>query len=177
MLAPWKESYNKSDSILKSRDITLPTMVHTVKAMVFPVVMYTCELDHKKGWVLKNWCFQTVVLEKILESSLDCKIKPVNPKGNQSWTFIGSTDAKAKVPILWPPDVKNWLTGKDPDSGKDRRQEKKGTTEEQMIGWHHWLNGHEFEQAPGDSEGQDREARHSLAAVHGVTKDQTRLGA
>jgi len=111
------------------------------------------ELDHK-AWALKNWCFQTVVLEKTLESPLDCKeIKPVNPKGNQSWIFIGRTDAEAKAPILWPPDAKSWLTGKDPDTGKDWGQEKE-TTKDEMVGWYHRLNGHEFEQTPGDGEGQ-----------------------
>ena len=113
------------------------------------------ELDHKEGWVLKNWCFWTVVLEKTLESPLDCKeIKPVNPKGNQPWTFIGRTDAEAEALILWLPDAKSQLTGKDPDAGKDWRQEEKETTEDEMVGWHHWLNGHEFEQTLGDSEGQ-----------------------
>ena len=108
------------------------------------------ELDYKESWTLKNWCFWTVVLEKTLESPLDCKeIKSVNPKGNQSWIFIGRTDAEAEIPILWPPDVKNWLNGKDPDTGEDWRQEEKGTTECWMVGWHHWLDGHEFEQAPG----------------------------
>ena len=93
------------------------------------------ELDNKKGWAPKNWCFLTVVLEKTLESPLDCKeIQPVNPKGNQSWIFIGRTDAKAEAPILWPPDVMNWLIGKDPDAGKDWRQEEKGTTEDEMVG-------------------------------------------
>ena len=97
-----------------------------------------------------NWCFWTVVLEKTLESPLDSKeIKPVHPKGNQSWIFIGRTAAEAETPILWPPDAKNWLIGKDPDAGKDWRQEEKGMTEDQMVGWHHRLNGHEFEQAPG----------------------------
>ena len=111
------------------------------------------ELDHKEGWAPKNWCFWTVVLEKTLESPLDCKeIKPVNPKENQSWIFIGGTDAELK--LQWPPDVKNWLIGKDPDAGKDWRWEEKGTTEVEMVGWHHWLNGHEFEQAPGVGEGQ-----------------------
>ena len=96
-----------------------------------------------------------VMLEKTLESRLDCKeIKPVNPKGNQPWIFIGRTDAEAEGPIIWPPESKIWLIGKDPDAGKDWRQEEKGTTEDKMVGWHHWLNGHEFEQAPGDSEGQ-----------------------
>ena len=113
------------------------------------------DLDHKESWVPKNWCFWTVVLEKTLESPLDCEeIKPVNPKGNQPWIFIGRTDAEAETPILWPPDVKNWLLGKDLDAGKDWRQEKKGTTEDEMVGWHHWLDGHEFEQAPGVGEGQ-----------------------
>ena len=106
------------DRILKSRDITLPTKVCLVKAMVFPVVMW--ELDYKESWALKNWCFWTVVLEKTLESPLDCQeIKPVNPQGNQSWIFIRRTDAEAETLILWSPDVKSWLIGKDPDAGKD----------------------------------------------------------
>ena len=113
------------------------------------------ELDHKKGWAPKNWCFWTVVLEKTPESSLDCKeVKVVNPKGNQPWIFIGRTDAEAEAPILWPSDAKSRLTGKDPDAGKDWRQEEKGTTENGLVGRHHWLNGHEFEQALGDCEGQ-----------------------
>ena len=112
------------------------------------------ELDHKESWVPKNWCFWTVVLEKTLESPLDWKeIKPVNPKGNQLWIFIGRTDAEAETPILWPPDEKNWLTEKDPDGGKDWRQEK-GMIEDEMVGWHHQLNGHEFEQTPGVRDGQ-----------------------
>ena len=111
------------------------------------------ELDHKESWVPKNWCFWTVVLEKTLESPLDGKeIKPVNPKGNQSWIFIGRTDAEA--PILWPPDAKKWVIGKDPDVGKDWRQEEKGMTENELVGWHHWLHGHEFEQALGVGDGQ-----------------------
>ena len=116
--------------------------------------MYGCESwSIKEGWVLKNWCFWIVMPVKALESTLDCKeIKPINPKGNQPWIFIGKTDAEA--PILWPSDVKRWLIGKDPDAGKDWRQEEKGSTEDEMVGWHHWLNGHEFEQTPGDSEGQ-----------------------
>ena len=117
--------------------------------------MWIWDLDHKESWVLKNWCFWTVVLEKTLESPLDCKeIQPVHPKGNQSWIFIGKTDAEAEAPILWPPDVKNWVIGKVPDAGKDWRQEEKGTTEDEMFGWHHRLDGHEFEQAPGDGDGQ-----------------------
>ena len=130
------------------------------------------ELDYKESWALKNWCFLTMVLEKTLESLLDCKeIKPVNPKGNQSWIFFGRTDTEAEAPILWPPDVKNWLIGKDSDPGKDWRQEEKGTTENEMVGWHHRHNGHEFEQA--QELVMDREAWG--AAVHGVTKSRTRL--
>ena len=112
------------------------------------------ELDYKESWALKNWCFWTVVLEKTLESPLDCKeVKQVNPKGNQSWIFIGRTDAEAETPILWPPDAKNQLILKDPDAGKDWRQ-KKGMPEDEMVGWHHRLNGHEFEQAPRVGDGQ-----------------------
>ena len=106
----------------------------------------TLELIYKESWVPKNWCFWTGVLEKILESPLDSKeIQSVHPKGNQSWIFIGKTDAEAETPILWSPDGKNWLTLKDPDAEKDWRQQEKGKTEDEMVGWHHWLNGHEFE--------------------------------
>ena len=113
------------------------------------------ELDYKENWTQKNWCFWTVVLEKTPESPLDCKeIKPVKPKRNQSWIFTGRTDGETKAPELWPPDAKSWLTGKDPDAGKDWRWEEKGTTEDEMAGWHHWFNGHEFEQTQGDSEEQ-----------------------
>ena len=142
------------DSILKRRDITLPTKAHLVKAMVFPGVMGGCE-----SWTIKKAehqrrCFWTVVLEKTLESPLDCKeIKLVNPKGNQSWIFIGRTDVEAETPILWSPDVKKCLTGKDPDARKDWRQEK-GTTEDKMVGCHHRIDGHEFEQALGVGDGQ-----------------------
>ena len=112
------------------------------------------ELDCEKSWTPKNWCFWTVVLEKTLESPMDCKeIQPVHSKGDQSWIFIGRTDAEAEAQILWPPDVKSQLIGKAPDSGKDWRQEK-GVTEDEMVGWHCWLDGHELEQAPGSSEGQ-----------------------
>ena len=146
------------DSVLKSRDITLLAKVHVVKAMVFSS-SYVCmwELDYKESWVPKNWWFWTVVLEKTLESPLDCKeIQSVHPKGNQSWMLIRKTDIEAETPILWPPDVKNWLTGRDPDAGKDWRQEEKGITEDQMVRWHHGLNGHEFEQALGVGDGQGR---------------------
>ena len=104
------------------------------------------ELGYKESWALNIWCFWIVVLEKTLESSLDCKeMQPVHPKGNQSWIFIGRTDAEAETSILWPPDTKNWLIWKDSDAGKDWRQEEKGKTEDEMVGWHHRLNGHEFE--------------------------------
>ena len=103
-------------------------------------------LDYKENWTMKNWCFWTVVLEKTLESPFDCKeIQPVHPKGNQSWIFIGRTDAEAETPLLWPPDAKRWLIWKDPDAGKDWRWEEKGMTKDKIFGWYHWLNGHEFE--------------------------------
>ena len=112
------------------------------------------ELDHQAGWVLKNWCFQTMVLEKTLESPLDSKeVKPINPKGNQPWIFTGKTVTEAEAPILWPPDAKSWLLGKDPDAGKVWKQEEKGMMEDEMVGWHHRLTGHGFEQTPGDSGG------------------------
>ena len=113
------------------------------------------ELDDKEGWAQKTWCFWTEVLQKSLDSPLNCKeIKPVNPKENQSWIFIGRTDVEAKAPILWPPDIKGWFIGKDPDAGKDWRQEEKGMTEDEMVGWHHWLDGHECEQDLGVGGGQ-----------------------
>ena len=172
-----RKAMTNLDKILKSRDITLPTKVYLVKAMVFPVIMHShwtimkVELDYNESWVQKNWCFSTVVLEKTLESPLESKeIKPVNPKRNQSWIFIARTD-EAEAPILWPPDAKHWLIGKDPDAGKDWRQQENGMTEDEMVGWHHWVNGHEFEQAMGVGEGQE----HWHAAVHGVAKSQTWL--
>ena len=123
------------DSILKSRGIILPTSPSGQSYGFCSNHVWMWELDHKEGWVPKNWCFWTVVLEKTLESPLDCKeMQPVQPKGNQSWIFIGRTDAEAETPILWPPDEKNWLIGKDPDAGKDWRQEEKGTTEDEMVG-------------------------------------------
>ena len=143
------------DSVLKSRDITLQTKTCIVKAMVF---LWSC-MDVRAGpwrsWVLKNWCFWTVVLEKTLKSPLDFKeIQPVHPEGNQFWIFIRRIDAEAETPILWPPDAKNWISGKDPHAGKDWRWDKKGTTENEMVGWHRWLNGHEFEYSLGGSKGQ-----------------------
>ena len=131
------------------------------------------ELDYKESWALKNWCFWTIVLEKTLESPLDFKeMQPVHPKGNQSWMFIGRTDAEAEAPILWPSDMKDWLLGKDSDAAKDWRLEEKGTTKDEMVGWHHRLNGHEFEQTPGIGK-QDRGAWY--AAVHVVAKSQIQL--
>ena len=132
------------DSIFKSRDITLPTKVHLIKAMVFPVVMYGCE-----SWTIKKaecrridafelWCWR-----RLLKVPWTKEIQPVHPKGNQSWLFIGRTDFEAETPILWPPDAKSWLIGKDPAAGKDLGQEEKGTTEDEVVGWHHRLNGHE----------------------------------
>ena len=113
------------------------------------------ELDYKETWVQKNWCFWTVVLEKILENPLDCKeINPIHAKGNQSWIFTGRTDAEAEALVLWPPDAKNWLLRNDPDAGKDWRQEEKGMTEDEMVVWHHWLDGCEFAQALGVGAGQ-----------------------
>ena len=185
------------DSIFKSRDISFASQSYGFSGSH----VWMWELDCEESWVLKNWCFWTVVLEKTLESPLDCKeIQLVHRKGNQSWISIGRTDAE--TPILWPPDVKNWLIWKDSDAGKDWRQEETGMTEDEMVGWHHWLNGHEFEQAPGLGDGQgslvcfrawgrkeldstsvslselremvmDREAWR--AAIHGVPKSRTWL--
>ena len=131
------------------------------------------ELDYKENWAPKNWCFCTVVLEKTLESPLDCKeIQPIHPNGDQYWVFIGRTDVEAETPILRPPDTKSWLLWKDPDAGKDWGQKEKGTIEDEMVGWHHQLNGHGFGWTPwvGD---MDREAW--CAVVHGVTKTRTWL--
>ena len=142
------------DSILKSGDIADKGLSSQSYGFSSSYVQMW-ELDLKLGWTLKNWCLQIVMLEKTPESPLDSmEIKPVNSKGNQSWIFIGRTDAEAEAPILWPPDVKNWLIGKDPDAGEDWRQEKRW--QDEMVGWHHRLNGHEFEQTVLDSEGQGR---------------------
>ena len=145
MLTPWKESMTNLESILKSRDIA--NKGPSSQGYGFPTGhVWMWELDCEEIWALKNWCIWTVVLEKTLESPLDGKeIQPVNPKLNQSWIFIGRTDVEAEAPILWPPDTKNWLIGKDPDAGKDWRQGKKGMTEVEMVGWHHRLDGHECE--------------------------------
>ena len=160
------------DSIFKSRDITLPTKVHLVKVMVFPVVMYGCE-----SWTVKKaerwridafelWCWR-----RLLRVPLDCKeIQPVHPKGNQSWVFFRRMDAKAETPILWPPHAKSLLIGKDSDAGRKWGQEK-GMTQDEMAGWHHGVDGHDSEWTPGDGDGQGG----WRAAIHGVAKSQTRL--
>ena len=155
MFAPWKKSYDKLRwHIKKQRHHFANKGLHSPGYGFSSSHVWMWELDHKEGWMLKNWCFQMVLLDKTLESPLDSKeLKPVNPKGNQSWIFIGRTDFEAEAPILWPPDAKSQLTGKDPDPGKDWGQEK-GATENEMVGWHHRFNGHEFEQSVRDSEGQ-----------------------
>ena len=136
-LVPWKKSYDQPGQNLKNYFVNKGPSSQSYGFSSNHVWMW--ELDYKESWVLKNWCFWTVVLEKTIESPLDYKeIQPVSPKGNQSWVFIGRTNAEAEMPILWPPDVKNWLVWKDPDAGKDWRLEEKGTTEDEMLGWHLW---------------------------------------
>ena len=149
-----RKAMTNLDSILKSKDITLPTQVCLVNTMVFPVVMYGCESwTIKKAECERNNAFELWWWRTLLRVPWTARgSKKVNPEGNQSWIFIGKTDAEA--PILWPPDAKNWLIGKDPDAGKDWRQEEKGVTEDEMVRWHHQLDGHEFEQAPGVDDGQ-----------------------
>ena len=147
-----RKAMTNLNSILKGRDITLQRGPYSQSCGFSSSHVWMWELDHTESWAPKNWCFWTVVLEKALESPLNCReIQPVHPKGNQSWIFIGKTDAEA--PILWPPDIKSQITGKDPDAGKDWRQKEKGVTEDELVGWPHRLNGHEFEQTPGDNEG------------------------
>ena len=150
-----RKAGTNSDCMLKSRDITLPTKICCSQSYGFSSShVWMWELYHKEGWAPKNRCFQTMVLEKTLESPMDNKeIKPANPKGNQSWLFTVKTDAEAEAPILWPPDAKSQLIGKDPDAGKDWGQEERRVTEDE-VGWHHWLSRCEFEQTPGDNEGQ-----------------------
>ena len=151
------------DSVLKSRDIIFLTKFFCQQSYSFSSShLWMWELDHKESWAPKSWCLQTVVLENTLENPLDGKIKPVNPKGNKPWILIGRTDAEAETPILWLPDGKSWLTEKDSDAGKDWGQEEKGATEDEVVGWHHQLNGHESEQTQGDSEGQGSLACCSL---------------
>ena len=143
------------DSIFKSRHYFVNKWQSSQSYGFSSGHVWMWELDYKESWAPKNWCFWTVVLEKTLESPLDCKeIQLVDPKRNQSWIFIGRTDAEAESPIFWPPDVKNWLIGKAPDAGKDWRQEKKGMTEDEMVGWRHRLNVHGFVWTPGAGDGQ-----------------------
>ena len=146
MLTPWKESYDQHrQHIKKQRHYFVNKGLSSQGYGFSNSHVWMWELDYKESWALKNWCFWLVVFEKTLESPSDCKeIQAVNPKGNQSWVFIGRTDVEAEAPIFWPPDAKSWLIWKDPDVGKDWRQEEKGTTEDKMVGWHHQLNGHEF---------------------------------
>ena len=167
-----RKAMTNLESILKSRHITLPTKVCLVKAMVFSVVMYRYEswtikkAEHQRIYAFELWCWRRLLCP------LDCReIQAVNPKGNQSWIFIERTDAEAETPILWPADTKNWLIGKDPDVGQDWRQEEKGTAEDEMVGWHHRLNGCEFEQAPEAGDGQGS----LIPPVHGVAKSRTWL--
>ena len=165
-LAPWKKTNDKSRHHSKKQRHYFVNNGPSSQSYVFSSShVRIWELAHKEGWAPKNWCFWTVVLEKTLEIPLDCKeIQPVHAKGNQSWIFIGRTDVEAEAPILWPPDVKSWLIGKDPDAGKDWRQEEKGTTEDEMVGWHHPLNGHELSKLWEIVKG--REAWY--AEVHGL---------
>ena len=151
-----KRAMTNLDSILKNRDITLLTKICIVKAIAFIVIMYRCgswtikKAEHQRLAAFELWCWR-----RLSGSPLDCKeIKPVNPKGNKTWIFIGRTDSEVEAPVLWPSDAMSWLIGKDSDAEKDWRQEERGMPKEEMIGWHHWLNGRGFEQAPGDSEGQ-----------------------
>ena len=153
MLAPWKKSYDKPRKRIQKQRHYFTNKGPSSQSCGFSSShVWMWELDHKESWAPKNWCFWTVVLEKTLQNPQDCKeIKPVN----QSWIFTERTDAEAATPILWPPDVKNWLIGKDPD-GRNWRQEEKGMLEHDMVGWHHWLNGHGFEWTP--EVGEDRKS-------------------
>ena len=141
-LAPWKKNYDQPRQHIKKQRHYFANKGPSSQSYGFSSsYVWMWELDYKESWAPKNWCFWTVVLEKTLESPLDSKeVKPVNPKGNRSWIFIGRSDVETETPILWPPDVKNWLIGKDHDAGKDWRQEEKGMTEVEMVGWHHWLD-------------------------------------
>ena len=154
MLGPWKKSYDQARQHLKSRDITLSTKVYLVKAMVFPVVMYGCECwtikkaEHQRTDAFELWCWRLLRVPWTARRSNQSILKEISPEYSLEWLML------TEAPILWPPDTKNWLIGKDPDAGKDWRQEEKGTTEDETVGWHHWLNGHEFEQALGVGDGQ-----------------------
>ena len=177
MLTPSKQSYDQPrEHIKKQRHYFANKDMSSQGYGFYSGHVWMWELDYKESWVPKNWCFWTVVLEKTLESPLDCKeIEPVHPKGDdQSWVFIGRTDVEAETPILWPPDAKSWLVWKDPDAGKDWRREEKGMTEEEMVGWHHPLNGHGFGWTPGVGDGQGSLACCSSRShkVHGDTTER-----
>ena len=148
---PWNKNYDQPRQLIKKQRHYFANKSPSSQSYSFSSShVWMWESDYKESWMLKNWCFWTVVLEKTLQSPLDCKvIQPVHPKGDQSWTFIGRTDAEAETPILWPPDVKSWLIWKDPDAEKDWRREEKGMTENEMVGWHHRLDGHGFGWTPG----------------------------
>ena len=156
MLASWKNSYEQPRQNIKKQKCYFANKALSSQGYGFySSHVWMWELDYKESWALKNWCFWTVMLDKTLESPLDCKeIQPVHPKGDQSWVFIGRTDAEAETPILWPPDMNSWLIWKDPDAGKDWGQEEKGMTEDEMVGWHHWLDGRESEWTPGAGDRQ-----------------------
>ena len=156
LLAPWKKSYEQPRQHIKKQRHDFAHKGPSSQGYGFSSShVWMWELDYKESWVLKNWCFWTVVLEKTLKSPLDCKeIQPVHSKGNQSWIFIGRTDVEAETPILWSPDAKSWLIGKDPNAGKNWGQEEKAMTEDEMVGWHHWLNGHGFGWTPWVGDGQ-----------------------
>ena len=158
MLASWKKSYDKFSQCVKKQRYHFADKCLYSQSYGFSIIhVRMCE-----GRGPKNWCFWTVVLEKTLESSLDNnEIKPVNSKGIQPWIFVGMTSSETDASVLWPLDAKSQLIGKDPDAGKDWRQEEKGVTEDEMVGWHHWFNGHEFEQTQGHSEGQESLAWYS----------------
>ena len=152
---PWKESYDQPRQHIKKHWHYFASKGPSTQGYGFSSGhVWMWELDYKESWVPKNWCFWTVVLEKTFESPLNCKeIQPVHPKGDQSWVFIGRTDVEAETPILWPPDAESWLIWKDSDAGRDWGQEGKGTTEDEMVGWHHWHNGHGFGWTPGFGDG------------------------
>ena len=163
MLVSWKKGCDKPRQHIKKQRHHFVAKGLSSQSYRFPSSnIQIWELGHKESWAPKNWCFQIVVPEKTLESLLDCKeIKPVNPKGNQPWIFIRRTDAEAEIPILWLPNVKNWLLGRDPDAGIDLRQEEKVKTEDEMVGWHHQLSGHGFGCTLGIGDGQGRLVRYS----------------
>ena len=174
---PWKECFDQPRQHIEKQRFYFANKGPSSQGYGFSSGhVWMWELDYKESWVPKNWCFWTVVLEKTLESPLDCKeVQPVHPKGDQFWVFIGRTDVEAETPILWPPDAKSWLIGKDPDAGKDWGQEEKGVGEDEMVGWHHQPSVDSMNMGLGGLRelAMDREAWH--AVVHGVAKSRTWL--